>query len=73
MPLFTQVDNSGILVTEVCAMADAALRLRTLFAQVLGVPLPVRIRAWDGSEAGPPDAPGVNRSQLAPTLEKNSS
>lgn len=38
-------------------MADAALRLRGLFEQLLGVPLPVRIRAWDGSEAGPPDAP----------------
>jgi cyclopropane-fatty-acyl-phospholipid synthase len=57
--LFTKVDNSGILVTEVCAMADAALRLRDLFGQLLGVPLPVRIRAWDGSEAGPPDAPAL--------------
>ncbi|MCD7441632.1 cyclopropane-fatty-acyl-phospholipid synthase family protein [Streptomyces lincolnensis] len=40
-------------------MADAALRLRDLFGQLLGVPLPVRIRAWDGSEAGPPDAPAL--------------
>ena len=40
-------------------MADAALRLRALFEQLLGVPLPVRIRAWDGSEAGPPDAPAL--------------
>ncbi|GAA4804756.1 cyclopropane-fatty-acyl-phospholipid synthase family protein [Streptomyces ziwulingensis] len=38
-------------------MADAALRLKSLVEQVLGVPLPVRIRAWDGSEAGPPGAP----------------
>ncbi|MET9775388.1 class I SAM-dependent methyltransferase [Streptomyces sp. NPDC006367] len=38
-------------------MADAALRLQDLFAQLLGAPLPVRIRAWDGSQAGPPDAP----------------
>ena len=59
MPLFTKVDNSGILVTEVYAMADAALRLRDLVGQLLGVPLPVRIRAWDGSEAGPPDAPAL--------------
>lgn len=59
MALFTRVDNSGILVTEVCAMAGAALRLRALFEQLLGVPLPVRIRAWDGSEAGPPDAPAL--------------
>ncbi|MEV5317238.1 cyclopropane-fatty-acyl-phospholipid synthase family protein [Streptomyces sp. NPDC052687] len=38
-------------------MADAAPRLRELFEQVLGVPLPVGIRAWDGSQAGPPGAP----------------
>ncbi|MDG4859188.1 cyclopropane-fatty-acyl-phospholipid synthase [Streptomyces sp. T-3] len=38
-------------------MTDAALRLRTLAEQLLAVPLPVRIRAWDGSESGPPDAP----------------
>ncbi|MBT2491842.1 class I SAM-dependent methyltransferase [Streptomyces sp. ISL-96] len=38
-------------------MADAALRLTTLAEEVLGTPLPVRIRAWDGSESGPADAP----------------
>ncbi|MFF2846646.1 class I SAM-dependent methyltransferase [Streptomyces sp. NPDC058001] len=38
-------------------MQDAALRLKTLAEQLMGVRLPVRIRAWDGSEAGPPDAP----------------
>jgi cyclopropane-fatty-acyl-phospholipid synthase len=38
-------------------MADAASRLRRVAEQVLGVPLPVRLRAWDGSQAGPPDAP----------------
>ncbi|MEE1755925.1 cyclopropane-fatty-acyl-phospholipid synthase family protein [Streptomyces sp. SP18CS02] len=38
-------------------MADAASRLTTLAEDLLGVPLPVRIRAWDGSEAGPPGAP----------------
>ncbi|MFC9129292.1 class I SAM-dependent methyltransferase [Streptomyces sp. NPDC057099] len=38
-------------------MADAALRLQGLFAQLLGAPPPVRIRAWDGSQAGPPGAP----------------
>ncbi|MFE6521981.1 class I SAM-dependent methyltransferase [Streptomyces sp. NPDC057794] len=38
-------------------MADAAQRLQGLFAQVLDAPLPVRIRAWDGSQAGPPGAP----------------
>ncbi|WP_255950307.1 SAM-dependent methyltransferase [Streptomyces odontomachi] len=35
----------------------AASRLKSLAEQVLGAPLPVRLRAWDGSEAGPPGAP----------------
>ncbi|MET8827775.1 cyclopropane-fatty-acyl-phospholipid synthase family protein [Streptomyces sp. NPDC004610] len=38
-------------------MAHAAPRLRGLLEQMLAAPLPVRIRAWDGSEDGPPDAP----------------
>ncbi|MFF0735851.1 class I SAM-dependent methyltransferase [Streptomyces chartreusis] len=38
-------------------MADAAVRLKSLLEQLLGVPLSVRIRAWDGSQAGPPGAP----------------
>ncbi|MFE6162182.1 class I SAM-dependent methyltransferase [Streptomyces sp. NPDC056486] len=38
-------------------MPDAALRLKNLAEQLLGAPLPVRIRAWDGSEAGPPGGP----------------
>ncbi|MEC4017320.1 cyclopropane-fatty-acyl-phospholipid synthase family protein [Streptomyces sp. H27-D2] len=38
-------------------MADAAPRLTALVEQVLGVRTPVRIRAWDNSEAGPPGAP----------------
>jgi hypothetical protein len=38
-------------------MQDAALRLKALMEQLLGAPVPVRIRAWDGSEAGPPRAP----------------
>ncbi|MFI2303523.1 class I SAM-dependent methyltransferase [Actinacidiphila glaucinigra] len=38
-------------------MADAAGRLTALAEQALGVPVPLRIRAWDGSETGPPDAP----------------
>ncbi|OIV38846.1 cyclopropane-fatty-acyl-phospholipid synthase [Mangrovactinospora gilvigrisea] len=38
-------------------MSTTADRLTTLFTDTLGVELPVRIRAWDGSEAGPPDAP----------------
>ncbi|MFE9848942.1 class I SAM-dependent methyltransferase [Streptomyces sp. NPDC005576] len=38
-------------------MADAASRLTALLTELIGEPLPVRIRAWDGSEAGPPGAP----------------
>ncbi|GAA4095500.1 cyclopropane-fatty-acyl-phospholipid synthase family protein [Streptomyces hundungensis] len=38
-------------------MAQAALRLTALAEALLGEALPVRIRAWDGSEAGPPGAP----------------
>ncbi len=38
-------------------MPDAALRLTTLAEELLGFPLPVRVRAWDGSEAGPPGGP----------------
>ncbi|MFF5565838.1 class I SAM-dependent methyltransferase [Streptomyces sp. NPDC012623] len=54
-------------------MADAALRLTTLAEELLGDPLPVRIRAWDGSEAGPPDAPTLiirNRRALRRLLWK---
>jgi len=40
-------------------MADAAQRLQVLLEQLLGTPLPVRIRAWDGSQAGPPGAPAL--------------
>ncbi|MGW8955026.1 class I SAM-dependent methyltransferase [Streptomyces sp. NPDC055709] len=38
-------------------MADAATRLTTLAEELLGAPPPVRLRAWDGSESGPPDGP----------------
>ncbi|MEU2559340.1 cyclopropane-fatty-acyl-phospholipid synthase family protein [Streptomyces longispororuber] len=38
-------------------MQDAASRLKDIAEQVLGAPLPVRVRAWDGSEAGPPGTP----------------
>ncbi|MEU2405486.1 cyclopropane-fatty-acyl-phospholipid synthase family protein [Streptomyces rubiginosohelvolus] len=40
-------------------MADAASRLTALAEELLSEPLPVRIRAWDGSESGPPDAPAL--------------
>ncbi|MGW2822302.1 class I SAM-dependent methyltransferase [Streptomyces sp. NPDC001443] len=54
-------------------MADAALRLESLFGQLLGVPLPVRVRAWDGSQAGPPGTPTLivrNRRALRRLLWK---
>lgn len=54
-------------------MPDAALRLTRLLEQLLGVPLPVRIRAWDGSQAGPPGAPMLvvrNRRALRRLLFK---
>ncbi|NBE52635.1 SAM-dependent methyltransferase [Streptomyces boluensis] len=54
-------------------MADAAPRLRNLAEQLLGAPLPVRIRAWDGSEDGPPGAPALfvrNRRALRRILFK---
>lgn len=38
-------------------MSAAAPRLVALAEKVLGGPLPVRVRAWDRSEAGPPGAP----------------
>jgi cyclopropane-fatty-acyl-phospholipid synthase len=34
-----------------------AERLATLVRNVVGIELPVRIRAWDGTEAGPADGP----------------
>ncbi|MFD1658158.1 class I SAM-dependent methyltransferase [Streptomyces caeni] len=54
-------------------MADTARRLKGLVEQLLGAPLPVRIRAWDGSEAGPPGAPAIlvrNRRALRRVLWK---
>nr|WSW68836.1 cyclopropane-fatty-acyl-phospholipid synthase family protein [Streptomyces sp. NBC_00995] len=54
-------------------MADAALRLTALAQELLGEPLPVRIRAWDGSESGPPSAPVLiirNRRALRRLLWK---
>ncbi|MGW4238516.1 class I SAM-dependent methyltransferase [Streptomyces sp. NPDC004749] len=54
-------------------MANAALRLTTLAEELLGAPLPVRLRAWDGSESGPPDAPTLiirNRRALRRLLWK---
>ncbi|MFJ1606277.1 class I SAM-dependent methyltransferase [Streptomyces sp. NPDC088253] len=41
------------------ARRGAAHLLTALAEDALGAPLPLRLRAWDGSEAGPPDAPVV--------------
>ncbi|WP_108988502.1 SAM-dependent methyltransferase [Streptomyces coelicoflavus] len=41
------------------ARTGAAHRLAALVEDALGGPLPVRLRAWDGSETGPADGPVV--------------
>lgn len=41
------------------ARPGAAHRLAALVEETLGTSLPVRLRAWDGSEAGPADGPVV--------------
>jgi len=54
-------------------MPDAALRLATLLEQLMGRALPVRLRAWDGSESGPPATPVLvvrNRRALRRLLFK---
>ena len=54
-------------------MADAALRLTSRCRQLLGAPLPVRIRAWDGSRGGPAGRPVLvvrNRRALRRLLWK---
>ncbi|MFE0424688.1 SAM-dependent methyltransferase, partial [Streptomyces sp. NPDC058953] len=38
-------------------MTPVAPRLTALARELLGRPFPLRIRAWDGSEAGPPGEP----------------
>ncbi|MFD8144856.1 class I SAM-dependent methyltransferase [Streptomyces sp. NPDC059708] len=54
-------------------MTDAAPRLAALAETLLGAPLPVRIRAWDGSESGPAAGPVLvlnNRRALRHMLWK---
>ncbi|MFG2815378.1 class I SAM-dependent methyltransferase [Streptomyces sp. NPDC048410] len=54
-------------------MADAASRLVSVAEQLLGAPLPLRVRAWDSSQAGPPGAPVIvvrNRRALRRMLFK---
>jgi cyclopropane-fatty-acyl-phospholipid synthase len=38
-------------------MGDTAVQLKSLLENLLQVPLPVRLRSWDGSESGPPGTP----------------
>lgn len=38
---------------------SVAERLQDVIVRLFGMPAPVRIHAWDGSSAGPPDAPVV--------------
>lgn len=40
-------------------MTPVAPRLAALAEKLLGAPLPVRVRAWDGSESGPRQAPAL--------------
>ena len=43
-----------------------AARVERVVREVAGLPLPVRVRAWDGTEAGPPSGPVVHlRSRRA--------
>ncbi|CAM5516165.1 class I SAM-dependent methyltransferase [Streptomyces pilosus] len=54
-------------------MADAAPRLKGALEQLIGTTLPVRVRTWDGSQAGPPDAPTLvvrNRRAVRHLLRK---
>ncbi|MFD7922326.1 class I SAM-dependent methyltransferase [Streptomyces sp. NPDC059740] len=54
-------------------MAGAAARITKIAEEVLGAPLPIRVRAWDHSVAGPPDAPALvirNRRALRRLLFK---
>lgn len=44
-------------VTSKATRESTARRLTALLEQALDVEMPVRVRAWDGSEAGPPDGP----------------
>lgn len=39
--------------------AGVAARVEQIVAPLFGGALPIRLRAWDGSAAGPPDAPAV--------------
>ncbi|MGX2995141.1 class I SAM-dependent methyltransferase [Streptomyces sp. JNUCC 64] len=46
-------------------MQPAAHRIRTLVERLSGAPLPLRVRAWDGSESDPP-VPAADRAGTPP-------
>ena len=46
-------------------MPNTAQRLKTLMEDLLQAPLPIRLRAWDGSESGPPDTPRTDHPATA--------
>jgi len=50
---------TGPVATGPVATGTVAERLVPLLERLLGAGLPVRVRGWDGSEMGPPDAPLV--------------
>lgn len=37
-------------------VTGAATKVLTLFEELVGIELPIQVRCWDGSQAGPPDA-----------------
>ena len=47
------------------AQPTVADRLAALVRDAAGIDLPVRVRAWDGSEAGPPDGAGAGHPLAA--------
>ncbi|MFF2020721.1 class I SAM-dependent methyltransferase [Streptomyces sp. NPDC058171] len=49
-------------------MQPAARQLQNLAQRLLGAPFPLRIRAWDGSESGPPATATDQDATPAPTL-----
>ncbi|BFO22184.1 hypothetical protein SHKM778_85720 [Streptomyces sp. KM77-8] len=59
-------DIPGFPVTEVCTMPDVASRLKGHVEQLIAAPVPVRVRAWDGSQAGPRTPPPSSYATAGP-------
>lgn len=61
-----QPDQPGQAEQPASHPSYAAERLRDVLVRLFGRPVPVRIRAWDGTESGPTDAPRLTvRSRRA--------